>query len=187
VPGPSPLPLHEWETFYVIIGSSAAALTGLMFVVIALSAERQKITAAGGEETLHSFGTPIVLHFCATLFIAALVTTPRQTAATLGGCLTAAGGAGVVYCIVVAARAARQRGYDPVLSDWVWHVVLPLLTYLLLLVSALVMRRAPTLSLYGVAAADLLLLFIGIHNAWDSAVWIATSSERPPPSGGDSA
>lgn len=39
------MPLHEWETFYVIVGSSAAALTGLMFVVIALSAERRKLAA----------------------------------------------------------------------------------------------------------------------------------------------
>ena len=31
-------PLTEWETFYVIVGSSAAALTGLQFVVIALLA-----------------------------------------------------------------------------------------------------------------------------------------------------
>lgn len=29
----------EWETFYVIVGSSAGALTGLMFVVIALVAD----------------------------------------------------------------------------------------------------------------------------------------------------
>ncbi len=33
------LPLRAWETFYVIVGSSAAALTGLQFVVIALIAE----------------------------------------------------------------------------------------------------------------------------------------------------
>src|ERR1041384_3296763 len=29
--------LTEWESFYVIVGSSAGALTGLMFVVIALA------------------------------------------------------------------------------------------------------------------------------------------------------
>src|SRR2546430_12420592 len=32
-------PFAAWESFYVIIGSSGAALTGLQFVVIALSAE----------------------------------------------------------------------------------------------------------------------------------------------------
>jgi hypothetical protein len=57
--------LREWEGFYVIVGSSAAALTGLVFVVIALTAERRKVAAQGVE----SFATPTVVHFCATLLI----------------------------------------------------------------------------------------------------------------------
>jgi hypothetical protein len=192
MPALSPLPLHEWETFYVIVGSSAAALTGLMFVVIALSAERQKIAVEGGTEALNSFATPTVTHFCAALLIAALVTTPRQTAGSLSACLIGVGGAGLVYSILVAARAARQKAYVPVLSDWVWHTVLPLLAYLSLLIAALIMRRAPQESLYAVGASELLLLFIAIHNAWDAAVWIATSAAPPPPPpsappGGDSA
>jgi hypothetical protein len=32
-------PLVAWESFYVIVGSSGAALTGLQFIVIALIAE----------------------------------------------------------------------------------------------------------------------------------------------------
>jgi hypothetical protein len=31
--------LADWESFYVIVGSSAGALTGLMFVVITLVAD----------------------------------------------------------------------------------------------------------------------------------------------------
>jgi hypothetical protein len=181
VPPPSSLPLHEWETFYVIIGSSAAALTGLMFVVIALSAERGKLGAADSAAALDSFATPTVVHFCAVLLVAAFVTTPRQTVGSLAGCLLVTGAAGLVYSIMVAARAARQKAYVPVFSDWVWHAGLPLLTYLSLLITALVMRRAPEGALYGVEAAELLLLFIGIHNAWDAAVWIATSVEPPAP------
>jgi hypothetical protein len=38
-PHEAALPLAEWEGFYVIIGTSAAALTGLMFVVIAVVAD----------------------------------------------------------------------------------------------------------------------------------------------------
>ena len=182
-PSPS-LPLHEWETFYVIVGSSAAALTGLMFVVIALSAERRRLVAEGGAEALNSFATPTVVHFCAALLIAAFVTTPRQSIGSLACCLLAVGAAGFVYSGMVAVRAARQRAYVPVLSDWVWHVVLPMLTYLSLLITVIVMRRAPAGALYGVEACELLLLFIGIHNAWDAAVWIATQVEpkAPPPS-----
>jgi hypothetical protein len=47
-------PLTEWETFYVIVGASAAALTGLQFVVIALHAE---VRIAGPAEG-GAFATP---------------------------------------------------------------------------------------------------------------------------------
>jgi hypothetical protein len=171
---PHSLPsLHEWEGFYVIAGSSAAALTGLMFVVITLGAERRKIAAEG----LDSFATPTVVHFCATLLLAAFVTTPRQTSDSLSVCLLSAGAVGLLYTVGVVRRAGRQRDYEPVLSDWIWHAALPLLAYVSLLITAIAIRRAPEEALYGIAASALLLLFIGIHNAWDAATWIVTSPE----------
>ena len=78
-------PLHEWENFYVIVGSSAAALTGLQFVVIALLSETSTM---GGEHEIKAFGPPQVVHFCAVLLIAAIASTPRQSATSLGWCLT---------------------------------------------------------------------------------------------------
>src|SRR5205823_8429588 len=36
-------PFAAWENFYVIVGSSAAALTGLQFVVVVLGAEARSI------------------------------------------------------------------------------------------------------------------------------------------------
>jgi len=38
----APSILAHWESFYVIVGSSAAALTGLMFVVITLIADSKQ-------------------------------------------------------------------------------------------------------------------------------------------------
>ena len=35
------LPLDTWQNFYVIVGTAAATLTGLMFVVITLIAQIQ--------------------------------------------------------------------------------------------------------------------------------------------------
>ena len=163
-------PLHEWETFYVIVGSSAAALTGLQFVVIALSAES---IDTGGEEALTAFGTPTVVHFCSVLLISALLSTPGHTAATLSVCLSIAGFAGLLYAIGVMIRAHRQTAYKPVLEDWIWHVCLPILAYLALLITGLALRSRPSPALYFVATSALLLLYIGIHNAWDAAVYLS--------------
>jgi hypothetical protein len=51
-------------------------------------------------------------------------------------------------------------------------VILPGAAYTLLPAMAFLIWRRPGPSLYGVAAASILLLFVGIHNAWDIAVWM---------------
>jgi hypothetical protein len=163
-------PLSEWETFYVITGSAGAALTGLMFVVIAL---RPETIAERGDGAVRAFATPNVVHFCGVLLIAAVLSVPHQTAATLAGCVGAIGIAGLALTTWVAVQARRQSAYAPVLSDWIWHVALPLVAYASATVAAGVLLRRPETALDVVGAASLLLLFIGIHNAWDSAVWIA--------------
>ena len=177
-------PLAEWETFYVIIGSSAAALTGLQFVVIALGAEARVL---GGEPEMKAFGTPTIVHFCAVLLVAAILSTPGQSPVSLSLCLGACGLAGVVYACRVVVHARRQQGYAPVLSDWVWHAGLPLAAYAFLLAAGVAARWRPAPALYVVAAAALLLLFIGIHNAWDAALWMAVKrkeqSDAPPRAG----
>src|SRR5256885_13996778 len=66
-------PLAPWESFYVIVGSSAGALTGLQFVVIALIAVAE---AAASMLEVRAFGTPTVVHFCAVLFISAELSAP---------------------------------------------------------------------------------------------------------------
>jgi hypothetical protein len=67
--------------------------------------------------------------------------------------------------------------YHPVLEDWIWNATLPLLCYLLLLAAGALVTRQPALALYLTGGAALTLLFVGIHNAWDLAVWITV--ERP--------
>lgn len=168
------LPLAGWDNFYVIIGSSAAALTGLMFVVIALTAE----VKSAGEDAVRAFGTPNIVHFCAVLLIAAILTTPRHTVASLRACFLACAIGGLSYGVAVILHARRQKSYAPVLSDWIWHTALPFLAYAAFLVAGVLLRSAADAALYVVAAAALLLLYIGIHNAWDSAVWMTTNRQR---------
>jgi hypothetical protein len=61
--------------------------------------------------------------------------------------------------------------YIPVLEDWIWNVILPALCFGALLSVAFLFSTVPKQSLYGVAAAVMLLMIVGIHNAWDIAVW----------------
>jgi hypothetical protein len=161
------LPFTAWETFYVIVGSSAAALTGLMFVVMALIADIRS-----SEQQIEAFGTPTVVHFSAVLLLSATMSAPWPTLSGARLAIGSIGAAGVVYMLIVLRRAHRQTGYEPVFEDWLFHAALPLAAYACILVAALALPRRPTPLLFGVGAATVLLLFIGIHNAWDTVTYI---------------
>ena len=51
----TPLPLANWQNFYVIVGSAAGALTGLQFIAIVLIAQTR---ATGSMREIRAFGTP---------------------------------------------------------------------------------------------------------------------------------
>ena len=166
--------LADWDNFYVIVGSSAAGLTGLTFVVIALAADSNRTNTHG----LRAFVTPTIVHFGTVLALAAFLSVPHQNLIGLSVGLGAVGAAGVVYAVTIAAALHRYSStYVPVFEDWLWHVMLPAFVYATLLAIAFLIWRDPELSLYGIAASSTLLLFIGIHNAWDVAVAISTRKQ----------
>ena len=163
-------PLVGWESFYVIIGSSSAALTGLMFVVVSL------LPVVGSKTTgqsLSAFGTPTVVHFCVGLLVSANLSAPWRQLSNAGMLTALTGLVGAVYSSIVMARARRQTDYRPVLEDWIWHMLLPFAAYLALGLAGLRLAAHPSESLFVIAAATLLLVFIGIHNAWDTVTYIA--------------
>jgi hypothetical protein len=164
--------LAGWETFYVIIGSSSAALIGLQFVVIALSADRQAI-APTDESTVRAFASPTIIHFSVVLLLSAFMTIPRQTVFSLHICVVSAALFGLIQVVRAFLVMRKQQGYTPVTEDWVWHIALPLAAYFHLILSGFALAHAAASALYAIAATSIGLLFIGIHNAWDSAVYIA--------------
>jgi hypothetical protein len=172
-------PLASWEVFYLIVGTAAAALTGLQFVVIVLGADLGTLTGMPG---IRAFGTPTIVHFSAVVLVSALVSMPWRgpsgAALTVGAC----GAAGVMYGIIVVRRARRQTDYEPDLEDWTWHGTLPLVSYATLLAAAIIFPRHTVLALFAIGAATLLLLFIGIHNAWDAVIYLARGRIEAPES-----
>ncbi|HEU5250224.1 MAG TPA: hypothetical protein VFW15_09565, partial [Thermoanaerobaculia bacterium] len=65
--------LSAWESFYVIVGSSAAALIGLQFVVITLIAGMRRRPT---PDTIRAFGTPTVVHLAGALLVSAIMSAP---------------------------------------------------------------------------------------------------------------
>ena len=172
-------PLTGWENFYVIVGSSAGALIGLQFVVIALIANLPR-TATEGDAS-NAFATPNVVHFGTVLLISGLLTAPWHSMRTVTLLLVMLGLSGAAYSLIVARRMRVQTLYQPVLEDWFFHAMLPFFAYAVLAASAYEARAHVYGPTFGIAAAVMLLLFIGIHNAWDAVTYhvFVVRSKRP--------
>lgn len=168
-------PLSAWESYYVIVGSSGAALTGLQFVVIALTTElrKQRTTAQ-----FDAFATPTIVHFSAALLISAILSAPWHELSSAAIPIGLTGAAGLVYTSLVVRRVRRQTIYALVFEDWLFHTALPFLAYAALLSAGLTLVHYTVDALFGIASASILLLFIGIHNAWDTVTFLAAEPEN---------
>ena len=166
----SPRVLAGWESFYVIVGSSGAALIGLQFVVIVLIAEAR---TKADPDTIGAFGTPTVIHFGAALLLSAIMSAPWGALQSIGDALTACGLVGLAVVTRAFVRARKQGGYKPVWEDWLWHMILPFVAYAVLFVSAILLSAHANGAMFAIATVAISLLFIGIHNAWDTVTYIA--------------
>ena len=166
--------LEGWDNFYVVLGSAAAALLGITFVVIALISER-RANPAGTS----GYITPTVVHFGTVLGLSCFACVPHQNvmALSMGFGSTATGL--LIYTGVITSNMRRfAENYVPVPEDWIWHVILPAVVYCVLLAMAFLLWREPRQSMYGIASALLLLLFVGIHNSWDVAVSVTVQNKK---------
>jgi len=160
--------LAGWGSFYSIVGSAAGALIGLQFVVMTLLATSPRIPA---REAGAAFGSPTIVHCGAALLLSALLLAAFPTITIPAGLWGLAGFGGVAYTVIVARRMRKQAAYQPDFEDWLFHLVLPLAAYALLALSPFAALSHIRAALFGVGAATLLLLFIGIHNAWDAVAY----------------
>ena len=103
------------------------------------------------------------------LLLAALMNVPTQTRAALATQLAVGGpgsGPGTACpncpaCAASSTTAAWSR------QAWVWNLALPLLAALWLAGAALGLSRSVSGALDAAAVGALLLVTVGLHNAWD--------------------
>ena len=159
----------EWESFYVIVGSSAGALIGLQFVVITLISETPLIKDM--QRASSAFLTPTIVHFGSVLLLSAAISAPWEGIAAAAIMWVLLGVAGIVYVGIVARRMRVQKAYSPQFEDVLFHVLLPLAAYAVLTASGIAARSEASWTLFAVGASALVLLFAGIHNAWDAVTY----------------
>lgn len=172
--------MSGWSPFFATAASSAAALTGLMFVVITLVRDVER---AGSDDGIGGFSTPTVIHFTLALLVSAVLCAPWPTA-TVPGIIVALVGIGGVGAVARATwRTQRLRNYVADTEDFLWYTVAPLIAYGIMLAGAVRFVATAKDATFEIAGSVLFLIFIGIRNAWDVVTFLASGkadgADRP--------
>lgn len=151
-----------------------------MFVVVTLVTGNRlrEITQADQGDGIAAFSTPTVVHFGAAFLISAIMSAPWPSLS--GACIAAglAGAAGIFYMARNIVLTTRLQSYRAVPEDWLWFGVLPLLAYAAALAAAVFMPSAHVNAAFLLAGSTVLLIIVGIHNAWDVVTYLAISSAQ---------
>jgi len=167
----------EWTEYFFMIGSSAAALIGLMFVVVTLTAGRNREEVERGK-TLYT--SPIVWHLTVVLMLSAAAIAPAVSPRGLGMAGATLGLLGAVIGLRSAFGIARRPGApDAAGFDIFWYGVAPALVYAGMVIAGLGMLAGRSWGASAVAADLLLLLLVSIHAEWDLVTYLAPIAGPP--------
>src|SRR5215471_16284731 len=173
--------LREWHDFYMLVGTASATLVGLMFVSASIGASIYNESHRGA---MRAFVTPTVVHFSAMLFICVLVMVPSHTFMTLGVLLGIGGLLGGGHSGIVVFTLLVRHRFTVDFSDRMFYALIPVLGYVLVATSGIMLLMQASWSFNVIAAAVLVLLVAAIRNAWDMTVWAVIRAPVPttPPS-----
>ena len=166
--------LSPWVNFYVILGSAGGALTGLTFIVITIV---QQTGRARSAEGISVFTTPTVVHFSATLVVAAVMTAPWKIVICPAITLGILGLAGVAYVIRNFLIARNFHDYVPDTEDLLAYFILPFVAYALIAAGSLLLLDRVGSGLFVVGGGTLLLILMGIKNAWDVVTYLTLRAD----------
>jgi hypothetical protein len=159
--------LDGWDNFFIMAGTAAATLIGLVFVAVTVGAGFSKSSIAHGAR---GFLTP-------TLFSLAVLA-PWPSATPLGIILSLGGLAGLAYQIRVIAGRRKAGLILPDWHDWLPHVGVPALGSGSLIAGAAGLLAKRSFAPYAIAGAAVLLLCAGIYGSWDLTLWMVKNREK---------
>jgi hypothetical protein len=163
---------RDWESFYIIVGPTAGALIGIMFVVATLTAGMDATRRKRGAQIYIS---PIVFHFAVIVIVSAITAVPDIPPVATGVMLALCAGAGLLYAATTAIRVFTVRidTTGPIdRSDKFFYGILPPLVYAAFAAAVATIWVAPPHAPYAIGAVMVALLFLGVRNAWDLATFL---------------
>jgi hypothetical protein len=173
--------LRDWQTFYLLVGSAAAVLIGLLFVALSLALG---LSIRSEHANMRAFVTPAVMHFALVLFVSVFCVMPLQRSAVLGVLILLLSGLGLMDAGATITYLGRQwRGRMADRQDWFWRAALPLASSLALAGSGVWLIVDWGNALPWLAATALVVLAMAIRNTWGLVTWIIEHRNEHPDGG----
>jgi hypothetical protein len=167
--------LHGWDNFFIMAGTAAATLIGLVFVAVTVGAGFSKSSIVHGAR---GFLTPTLVRFSGVFFLSLAVLAPWPSPKPIGVILSLSGLAGLAYQIKVIVGRHKVGLILPDWRDWLPHVAVPALGSGSLVAGAAGLLAERSFAPYAIAGAAVLLLFAGIYGAWDLTLWMIKNREK---------
>jgi hypothetical protein len=168
-------PLQAWHDFFLLTGTAAATLLGLVFVAASIAATipNEKL---GDDKSRAVWVLPIVYAFLRVLIVSAVGVVPGQTMKSFGAVLCGLSVLDLARMLWAArgihAHHTTTERLSP--SDWGWYVVYPSIATLTIAATGVALAATWEFPVQLLAAGLLLHLVVGVHNAWELADWLAT-------------
>lgn len=163
----------QWGEFYLLVGSAAAVLIGLIFVVISLMQDRSRSTVLTGSRL---YMGPIVLGVSFVLVLSAAALAPGIDNRQFAAVTAVVALWGLARAIMSSIGIARLKEVH--WTDFWFYGAAPTGIYLALAAIAAAFWQDCECSRVGVAVVITAMLLLAIRNEWDLITWIAPRSSQ---------
>jgi hypothetical protein len=165
------LALHNWQNFYILMGTASATLIGLLFVAISTGGY---IPAQQAKEYTRTFVYPILFIYAQVLFVSGMTLMPLHNLLLFSCILVVLGALDLFFTgkVMWRIRVVHHDDTDIEHDYWLWYIVLPGTVSLLLIASAFGLVFEEPLTVPAIAFIVLLSLATGLRNTWNLMLWL---------------
>jgi hypothetical protein len=156
--------IEGWHDFYMMVGTAAATLIGLLFVSLSLNVD---VITREENADLRVLASQTFMSFLNVTMLAVLFLIPNQVPPGLGLPLLGVSGYGLYGTVrrLLKTRHARPRTWGR--GSMTHRFVIPAICFLALLVVAASVLLGQTGGLYWLVPVMILLVVAASRNAWD--------------------
>jgi hypothetical protein len=164
--------LQPWQDFFMLLGTAAATLTGLMFVALTFGST---LLTRDTTQLARAFLDPIYRHFGQVLLTACVVMMPVLAPTFLAALLILVGVLRLINLrgVFRQYREAQRIHRDVEASDWTLQIAIPVVCHLGLVATGVAFAMHARGAIVSLAVVTLVVLGIGIQGAWDLVEWMA--------------